>query len=523
MQNTPLWLHLNRNSDVSLAQQIVQQLRDRVLAGTLAAGDTLPSSRALAHELGISRSVVVRAYEQLNGEGYLESAAGSATKIAEGVLPLLAEASGPHGDDTTSTHYGRSDERSLRRTSARTAIDLGTGNPVAGISVPEEWRKELQRAARAPLSSYAPLAQGDPTLREQIATHARRARGLNCSAEDVIVTSGTVDSLLLITLALGHQAKWGMEDPGYQEAARVLRLGGAAVQPIPLRGQSLTLSDLERLALISPTVPPSRFDALLVTPSHQFPLGGVMPAADRAALLEWARSNRVLLVEDDYDSEFRYVGSALPAIAALDPGGVVAHIGSLNKSFSPSLRCGYVITTAGSDIWRSLLAAKRTVGQSVPQFVQSATASFFESGGFRRYVAKARREYRHRRGVLISQLSAAGLASRLSGTEGGLHAMLQLPSGVSARAVARELAHEGVLIDTLGDFTQLGAAPEAIAIGYGAEPVTRLAHGVQSLIRAIAQAQTGAAADPAAAAAAAAAATATDPAATPAITPLERD
>lgn len=490
MPLTPVWLQLNRTSDVSLAQQIVQQLRGHVLAGRLAAGDTLPSSRALAQELGISRSVVVRAYEQLNGEGYLEAAAGSATKIATGVLPLLSQTAKQSEQNDTNTNYGRKDPRSLRRAAIRSAIDLGTGNPVAGVTVPEEWRKELQHAARTPLSSYAPLAQGDPALREQIATHARRARGLNCSAEDVIVTSGTVDALLLITLALGHQALWGMEDPGYQEAARVLRLGGAHVQPIPLRDQSLTLADLDRLAGTTPRVTPHNFDALLVTPSHQFPLGGVMPAAERAALLDWARNNRVLLVEDDYDSEFRYVGSALPAIAALDPGGVVAHIGSLNKSFSPSLRCGYIITTAGSEIWQKLMAAKRTVGQAVPQFAQTATASFFASGGFRRYVAKARREYRHRREFLINQFASAGLASHLSGTEGGLHTMLQLPPGVQASTVAKLLAEQHVLIDTLSDFTQLGEASESVAIGYGAEPITRLATGVQALISVI-SAETG--------------------------------
>ena len=482
MPLTSVWLQLSRTNEVSLAQQIVQQLRGHVLSGQLAAGDTLPSSRALAHELGVSRSVVVRAYEQLNGEGYLEASAGSATRIATGVLPLLSHSAQPREQDDTSTNYGRNDPRTLRRTATRPAIDLGTGNPVAGLTVPEEWRKEMQHAARAPLSSYAPLAQGDPALREQIATHARRARGLNCSAEDVIVTSGTVDALLLITLALGQQAKWGMEDPGYQEAARVLRLGGAFVQPIPLHAQSLTLADLDRLAVASPFETPSDLNALLVTPSHQFPLGGVMPAAERAALLDWARNNRVLLVEDDYDSEFRYVGSALPAIAALDPGGVVAHIGSLNKSFSPSLRCGYVITTAGSEIWQKLMAAKRTVGQAVPQFVQTATASFFESGSFRRYVAKARREYRHRRECLIRELASAGLASHLSGTEGGLHAMLQLPPGVQASNVAKRLAEHGVLVDTLSDFTQIGKAAESIAIGYGAEPTTRLTAGVQTLI-----------------------------------------
>lgn len=479
MPASSTWVRLDRSSEVSLSQQIVRQLREHVISGTLRAGDLLPASRSLADELKISRSVVVRAYEQLNGEGYLDSLPGSGTKVAKGVAPA------PQGAPLLLPPDRSAPPAAHSRPTVHTSpskIDLSTGNPVASIAVPEDWRKALQRAARAPLSSYAPPSQGDPTLRNQIATHARRTRGLRCTPDDVIITSGTVDALLLIALALGQQSTWGMEDPGYLEAARVLRLSGATVHAIPMREPWLQLRDLERLAHSDPSFQPDDLRALLVTPSHQFPRGGVMPAADRAALLDWANAHRVILVEDDYDSEFRYVGAALPAIAALDPGGTVAHIGSLNKSFSPSLRCGYLIASAGSELWAALIDAKHTIGATVPQFTQTAIAEFFETGGFRRYVARARREYRHRRTLLLDMCADAGLATSLSGTDGGLHAVLQLPAGKRAATIAQQLDTRGVLVDTLGSYTQRGNAPEALAIGYGAEPVTRLSTGLHTLL-----------------------------------------
>ncbi len=471
-------LSLDRTGGDSLVSQLVEQLRERVLRGELAAGEPLLSSRALAQELGVSRSVVVRAYEQLNGEGYLEAMPGAATTVAQGIVaaparvkPARARAAAPaqHSPEAPSG----------------TAIDLRTGYPFVPSTPPEDWRRALAAAAREPLRSAAPPALGDPLLREQIALHARRSRGVNCGASDVIVTAGTVDALLLIALALGRNvlgrdARWGMEDPGYAEAAQILRLAGAEVHPVRVSEQAFQMSDLS-----ASKFDPSTLDAMLVTPSHQFPLGGLMPAAERTALVTWASERNVLIVEDDYDSEFRHMGAALPAIAALDPGGTVVHIGSLNKSFSPSLRCGYVISTAGSEVWQALIQAKEVLGGSLPLAVQVATAKFFESGGFRRYVARARREYRHRRSLLIETLAAQGLAANLTGLDGGLHAILRMPAGRTGTEVAAALAARDVLVEAIAEFTQLDRADDAIAIGYGAEPVTRLTRGLEEVVRVV--------------------------------------
>ena len=463
-------LELDRARSDSLASQLVEQLRKRVLRGELAAGEALPSSRALAQELGVSRSVVVRAYEQLNGEGYLEAAPGAATTVAQGIVAAPARAKPPRAMAAAPAPHSP-------ETLSGTAIDLRTGYPFVPSTPPEDWRRALAAAAREPLRSAAPPALGDPLLREQIALHARLSRGLDCGAADVIVTAGTVDALLLIALALGRDTKWGIEDPGYAEAAQVLRLAGAEVHPVRVSEQAFQMSDLG-----ASEFDPSTLDAMLVTPSHQFPLGGLMPASERTALVTWASERNVLIVEDDYDSEFRHMGAALPAIAALDPGGSVAHIGSLNKSFSPSLRCGYVISTAGSEVWQALIQAKEVLGGGLPLAVQMATAKFFESGGFRRYVARARREYRHRRSLLIETLAAHGLAADLTGLDGGLHAILRVPAGRTGTEAAAALAARGVLVDAIAEFTQLEHADDAIAIGYGAEPVTRLTWGLEQVV-----------------------------------------
>lgn len=470
-------ISLDRTHGGSLVTQLVEQLRERVARGELAAGETLPSSRALADELGVSRSVVVRAYEQLNGEGYLEATPGASTTVAPGIVAAPSRATGARLARAAVAASPRSLESSLGA-----PIDLRTGYPFAPTAPPEDWRRALAGAARSPLHSVAPPALGEPLLREQIALHARRSRGLDCTSEDVIVTAGTVDALLLIALALGHGKAWGMEDPGYSEAAQVLRLAGANVQPIQMSGSAFQMSDLEASGFAGSEFNPSTLDALLVTPSHQFPLGGLMPASERTALVAWASARNVLIVEDDYDSEFRHVGAALPAIAALDPGGTVAHIGSLNKSFSPSLRCGYVITTAGSEVWQALVQAKEVLGSSMPLAAQLATATFFESGGFRRYVARARREYRHRRSLLIETLAAHGLDATLTGLDGGLHALLRVPAGSSGTEVAAALAARGVLVDPIAEFTGLERADDAVAIGYGAEPVTRLLRGLEEIV-----------------------------------------
>lgn len=490
MNTSGLWLDLRRGGETPLSQQIVTHLRNLVLSGTLAPGAQMPASRTLAHELGISRSVVVRAYEQLSGEGYLDTAPGAATTVAEGIVPAApsaAPSAAQSASPVAAPARPRAGDDAPRPGSAGPApIDLRTGYPFAPAAPPDEWRRALSQAARTPLSSWAPSAVGDHLLREQIALHARRSRGLDCVADDVIVTSGTVDALLLIALALGAGSSWGVEDPGYAEASHTLRLAGAQVHPVAIAGDSLHMHDIERWSDRNPN---TSLRALLVTPSHQFPLGGLMSATERTAVVAWASEQGVVLVEDDYDSEFRHVGAALPAIAALDPGGRVVHIGSLNKSFSPSLRCGYAISTAGSEIWNALTRAKEVIGQALPPAVQSAMVSFFESGGLRRYVARTRREYRHRRELVVKTLTTVDLGTpealrpRLTGLDGGLHAVLRLTDGRTGSEVANLLAKRGVLVDPVAEFTQLDRSDNAIVIGYGAESTIRLVRGLEEITR----------------------------------------
>ena len=480
MLDTSVWVGLDRGSPESLAAQLVRQLRDRILAGDLVEHEALPSSRALAEALGVARSVVVRAYEQLGGEGYLDSLAGSATRVAAGIVPApevpIPESPAPDGARRRPPARD-TDERGTAGSSA--PIDLRTGNPHAPPIAPEEWRRALAVAAREPFRSYAPPPLGEARLREEIALHVRRSRGVPCTPEDVIVTSGTSDALLLIALALGAGAHVATEDPGYPEATAVFEAAGLRVEPVAVTESGLTPDRLESLH--------RRPEAMLVTPSHQFPLGGRMPAAERTALVALAARTGTLIIEDDYDSEFRHLGGALPAIAALDPGGVVVHIGSLNKMLSPSLRCGYLVASAGSPIHQRLARTREALGSSVPLVTQSALTAFFASGGLRRYVARTRREYRHRRALLMARFAEHDLVDRLSGLGGGLHAVLRLPedAAMSGTEAATTLAARGVLLESVAQFARLHRPDDALAIGYGAETAIRLDRGLREIIRVI--------------------------------------
>ncbi|KKI21793.1 MULTISPECIES: MocR-like pyridoxine biosynthesis transcription factor PdxR [unclassified Leucobacter] len=488
MLDASIWIALDRGTGESLAAQLVRRLRDRILSGDLAEGEALPSSRALAESLGVARSVVVRAYEQLGGEGYLDARLGSATRIAAGIVPAAvpavpvvprtgtAASPGAAGSGDPRPAGGAS--RPASPAADRGPIDLRTGHPHTPPLPPEEWRRALAVAAREPLRSYAPPPLGEQRLREQIALHVRRSRGVPCATEDVIVTSGTSDALLLVSLALGAGARIATEDPGYPEASAVFETAGLHVEPVPVGDRGLLP---ELLSAVRP-----RADAVLVTPSHQFPLGGRMTAAERTALVALAARTGTLIIEDDYDSEFRHLGAALPAIAALDPGGVVVHIGSLNKTLSPSLRCGYLVATAGSPIHDRLTRTRTALGPTVPLVTQSALAAFFASGGLRRYVARTRREYRHRRALLLERFAEHGLADRLSGLDGGLHAVLALPDGIGGTEAAATLESRGVLVETVSQFARLPRADDALAIGYGAETAIRLDLGLRTVLEVVA-------------------------------------
>lgn len=474
-------LAVDRGSSVPLSDQLTHGLRDLILAGGIRPGDALPPSRTLAETLGVSRSVTVSAYERLVGEGYLESRQGSGTRVVE-ELPGWGNERVSAANDELALGRARDPEPG-GGPAAAPPIDLRPGRPYTPPAPPREWVRALTVAARERWASDAPDARGEFALRRAIAEQARRSRGIDCDAEDVVVTTGTSDALVVIALALrefrGHDPRVVVEDPGYVEGARALQRAGATLVPVPVGENGVTAAGLHALAAVEGV------DAVMVTPSHQYPLGGRIPAVERHAILSWAAASEALVIEDDYDSEFRHDGAVLPAMAALDRGGSVVYVTTLNKVLSPSLRCGAIVLGRGesADALRAaIFAVRRDLGEAVPAVIQRALASFLGSGGFRREVSRTRREYRHRRELLLAECAKFGLT--VTGAAGGLHVVIPLPPSVDGTNIVAQLADRGVLVGQVQSIAEpSGSLPAGggLIVGYGAESVSRMLQGAERI------------------------------------------
>lgn len=424
---------------------LAEALRQAVLDGRYRAGDPIPASRVLAKRLRVSRGSVVAAVDQLVGEGYLVAHPRAAVTVAsDGLLvpppPRVLAGTAP-------------------RTATGAVADLRPGRPDTTALDTPEWRAAWRRVLSTPPSA-APPASGDPGLREQIAEQLRRSRGVDVDASDVLVTSGTAGAVALLARAasasLGRPVRIAVEDPGYPAVRRRLQSDGHEVVGVPVRGDGI---DLDALA-------GSGADVVVVTPSHQYPTGGRLALAERLELVRRASGGRLLVVEDDYDSEFRYVGAPLPALASLDSGGAVAHVGSFSKTISPWLRIAYLAVPPASWLRGALTAFdERDASASGP--TQAALAEFMASGAFRRHLARSRRRYAHRR-ELVRVFAEAVPWGRASGLDGGLHVVLSLPAPLESAAVAAALLREGLLVATLHDYAFSGrSGTEALVLGYG--------------------------------------------------------
>lgn len=392
----------------------------------LRSGEPLLASRVLAARLGVARGVVVAAYEQLVAEGYLASGQGVGTRVHPELRPPESRVT----PKKTATTTPAKPSPSLK--------PLSPGVPDTSAVNTPAWRAAWRSAAsRAHLE--APEL-GDPRLREGIAEHLRRMRGTPRSASDVIVTAGTRDGLGLLLTALGtthgRRLAVGVEDPGYPSLRRVAARHGADIVALPVDSDGLDTSALpERL-----------LDVLIVTPSHQYPLGGSLPLARRHELLAWAARTGVIVVEDDYDSELRHTGNPLPALAALDDpiSGSVVLLGTFSKTVSQSLSAGFLLAPEGL---RSIIEPVRhDLGGLVPAVVQAALADYLESGELRRHTAKMRRRYAARREMVLDRLGGIP-GVQVRAMSGGLHVVLQFAEGAVSEERIRAAA------------TQLGAIP----------------------------------------------------------------
>lgn len=479
-----LALALDRDAALPMQRQLYDQIREVILAGRLPPGARLPSSRSLARELGCSRNTVVTAFEDLLAEGYLEGHTGSGTYVSR-VLPeaLL----GIVGKRTPSDHAADAAAAAAdgalapglsRRGRALAALKRGGYVEVRAFlpSLPETayfpfdvWSRLLARSWRQPAADMLRhgRAAGHLPLRAAIAQYLRAVRGLDCLAEQVIITSGAQQALDLAARGLldsGDQV-W-TEDPGYLGLRGPLMAAGADVRPVPVDTEGFGLAAaLER-------APGARM--AVVTPSHQYPLGVVMSLKRRLELLDWARGSGAWILEDDFDSEYRYSGRPLSALAGLEAGNRlrrVVYVGSFSKVLFPSLRIGYLV--APPDLVEPLARVRRALDDHPSAVVQPALAAFIEEGHFAAHVRRMRTLYGDRQAALVDSAARhfSGLLE-VSPDEAGLHLVARLAPPLSARMddteASRRAASAGVTAPPLSGYCQGPAPAQGLLLGYAA-------------------------------------------------------
>ncbi|HZD38143.1 MAG TPA: PLP-dependent aminotransferase family protein, partial [Actinomycetes bacterium] len=423
----------------------------------LKAGTRLPSSRALATDLGISRGLVVEAYAQLEGEGYLEARRGSGTWVAT----HAGRAPGPRGPVP-----GPAQPATPRIDFRPGAADL-SGFPRTA------WAAALRRAAlRAPPAALGyPDPRGVEDLRTALAAYLGRVRRVDAEAGGVMVTSGFAQGLTLLAKAL--PARYGrvvaVEDPGSPGAVGLLGRAGLRVVPVGVDAEGLRAGELRATAA----------RVALVTPAHQFPNGVVLGPRRRAELLDWAATRDGLIVEDDYDAEFRYDREPVGALQGLAPD-LVVYAGSLSKTLAPALRLGWLVPP--HRVLESLTEAKHDADLGSPTLGQLAFADLLGSGAYDRHLRAGRTRHRRRRDALVRALAAHAPSLRVRGTAAGLHAVVELPPGTDEQALVRRAAAAGVGLHGLGGFHIAGRSPvPGLVLGYGSLSESEIDAGVRVL------------------------------------------
>src|SRR3954454_12966263 len=443
-----LLLALARDGGVPLRAQLEGQLRDAVGSGRLAGGVRLPSSRALAAELGVSRGVVVEAYGQLVAEGYLAVRRGSAPVVADGVERRPAA---PSSEAEAVARY-----------------DLRPGTPDLALFPRRAWaaaqRRALQETVDADLGYPDPA--GHPRLRAALAEYLGRVRGVDADPSRIVVCGGGAEVLALVArvLAARGATRLGVEDPSHYATRALLAHHGLELVPIAVDRQGI---DVAALAAASP-------DAVLITPAHQFPTGVVLSAERRSALAAWARETGAVVIEDDYDAEYRYDRAPVGAVQGLAPEHVI-HAHSVSKTLAPGMRLGWAVLP--SWLAEAVAAEKRLSDLGTPVLEQLTLAAFLARGELDRHLRHTRPLYRRRRDALLTGLP--GL--RAEGAAAGLHVHVPLPEGASEVEVVAAAAARDVTGEPLGPHAMSGARAPALILGYSRLSEPALAEAAKRL------------------------------------------
>jgi GntR family transcriptional regulator/MocR family aminotransferase len=439
-----------------LGDQLAVALREAISAGRLAAGTRLPSSRDLAAELRLSRGVVVAAYEQLIAEGRLVSRRGSGTVVAPS--PAVTPPPAPARSDLVDVEH----------------LPLRPGLPDLSTFPRTSWRRSYERGLAA--ATDADLGYGDPAgaprLRAEMASYLGRVRAARLTADDLVMTTGAAQAFAIVAELLRSSGaeSIGLEDPGSPGIRGHLEHHGLRLVPVPVDGDGLDVDALAR----------SGVPAVLVTPAHQFPTGVVLAPARRAALVDWARRTGGLVVEDDYDAEFRYDRDPVGCLQGLAPD-VVAHLGSVSKALAPALRLGWLAVPPEHQAAVRRIKAAADLGG--PVLEQLAFADLMATGGYDRHLRRARRTQRESRDALVAALGAHLPGARVSGIAAGLHLVVELPDGVDDRALAARARTAGLGPIALSSTRLAPDGPPGLVLGYAAHTPDQLTAAVERLAR----------------------------------------
>lgn len=446
-------VELRRDAELPLHEQVERSIRESIQAGRLAAGAPLPSSRALARELGISRGVVTEAYGQLAAEGYLATRQGAPVRVAR----------------TVRTSGARPPARSMLPSFP---YHFHPGLPDLAGFPRDRWLRSLRAAWRqAPIDAVGyPDPRGVPALRQALAGYLGRVRGVAAEPEQTLICTGFSQAFSLICrwLAARGIERIGLEDPGWHPHRLIVEQAGLEVAPIPVDAGGISVDALAAAAV----------SAVVVTPAHQFPTGVVLSRERRAALIEWAEEGERLIVEDDFDAEFRYDGASLGALQGLAPDRVV-YVGSASKRLTPGMRLGWALLPS----WLAwpLIQAKAVEDGGSEAIGQLALHDFIERGELDRHIRRMRLRYQRRREALLTALRRHLPQARVAAGTAGLYELVELPEEIDEAALVAAAGERGVGLDGLSLHSFNPAGTPGLVLGFACLPEPAIDRGIRLL------------------------------------------
>ena len=473
----PGGISIDRRSSVPLHRQLERAFRDAILGGRLQPGDRILSSRELCVHLGLARNTILDALGQLEAEGYLVTTRGVGTFVAESIHRVA----GPRGSSKTDRDIAPSTAAVDLLNASALAAKPGDALPVRpGVPDLESFPLAFVRRCfngqrlRPQLLDYSDIS-GDEHLREAIAERLQQTRGIACTPDEVLITSGAQAAFSLIArVLLGRRDAVVVEDPGYPNARAAFLAGGARIVAVPVDDSGIVVSAFIKRAA----------RCAVVTPSHQYPTGAVLSLERRFAILDWALAHDAWIVEDDYDSEFNYTGRPQPALASLDGGRRVLYVGTFSKVLAPALRIGYMVVPR--TLRAAFAAAQRVTGEGPSPLLQRALAAFVRGGGFARHITKMRTLYDGRRRFTSAEFAHAftGFAC-VRDTRAGLHFVLALPATIRDASVSAAAAQAGIVVPALSTYFHGVPRANGLVVGFASTPPLEAKRAIAELRAAV--------------------------------------